>query len=169
MRILITGFIVWVIWSFFSMWLYVDVLKPATKKHVVVQPVNENQKREADSLAELRASMPGDVLFYFDFDHCTVRSDPKTDSCIDEIKAWIDKNPQTMITVTGHTDFIGTPEYNVLLGMARAENVKKFLENKGIPSKNIIANSKGEREPVASQLTHEGREKNRRTVVTINK
>jgi outer membrane protein OmpA-like peptidoglycan-associated protein len=169
MRILITGFIVLVIWSFLSMWLYVDKLKPATRKHVVVQPVNENQNREADSLAKLYASMPKDILFHFDFDRSVILPDPTTDSSIDEFKAWMAKYPETMLTVTGHADFIGTPEYNLKLGMQRAENVKKFLVSKGIPPEKMITDSKGEQEPVASQITHEGRAMNRRTVVTIKK
>ena len=68
MRILITGFFVFAVWSFFSMWLYVDILKPAARKQVVAEPVVEKPDSVADSLALLRASMPRDMLIFFDFD-----------------------------------------------------------------------------------------------------
>jgi hypothetical protein len=61
MRILITGFIVFLIWTFFSMWLYVDILRPAARKPAVVQPAPESQNKEADSLMKVYASMPKEI------------------------------------------------------------------------------------------------------------
>ena len=169
MRILITGFIVLVIWSFLSMWLYVDILKPATKKQIVVQPVQETSGREADSLARLYASMPKEMTICFDFDKAKLIVDPKTENSVTEFKAWLDKYPASVITITGHTDFIGTPEYNLKLGQERAEIVKKYLEGKGIPTEKMIISSMGEDKPVADHITAAGRAKNRRTEVTIKK
>ena len=93
MRILITGFVILVIWSFFSMWLYVDVLKPQTKKQVVVQPVPENQNREADSLAKLYASMPKELRIFFDFDKTKMIPNPAADSSIAAIQSLDGKIP----------------------------------------------------------------------------
>ena len=170
MRILITGFIALVIWSFLSMWLYVDILKPATRKQVVVQPpVQETVSREADSLAKLYASMPKELSISFDFDKTKLITTPEADSKIAEFKAWLEKYPSSVISVTGHTDFIGTAEYNLKLGQERAEIVKKYLESKGIPSDKIVASSMGEDNPVADQITAAGRAKNRSTEVTIKK
>jgi outer membrane protein OmpA-like peptidoglycan-associated protein len=169
MRILITGFIVLVVWSFFSMWLYVDILKPATKKQVVVQqPLPDIQSREADSLAKFYASMPH-LYLYFDFDKAKLEAVPETEGKIAELKAWMEKYPASVIIVTGHTDFIGTPEYNLKLGLQRAENVKKFLEGKGIPAEKMVTASMGADQPVERIITSYGREKNRRTEVTIKK
>jgi outer membrane protein OmpA-like peptidoglycan-associated protein len=169
MRILITGFFVLVAWSFLSMWLYVDILKPATRKQVVVQqPVPETQSREADSLAKFYASMPH-LYLYFDFDKAKLEADPETEGKIAELKAWMEKYPASVITVTGHTDFIGTPEYNMNLGLERAEIVKKFLVEKGIPADKMVTASMGAEKPVEGQITSYGREKNRRTEVTIKK
>ena len=169
MRILITGFIVLLIWSFLSMWLYVDILKPATKKQVVVQPAQETLSREADSLAKLYASMPKELMICFDFDKTKLIVDPKAESGIAEFKIWLEKYPASVITITGHTDFIGTPEYNIKLGQERADIVKKYLEGKGIPSEKMITSSMGEDKPVADHITAAGRAKNRRTEVTIKK
>jgi OOP family OmpA-OmpF porin len=169
MRILITGFIVFVIWSFFSMWLYVDILRPAAKKPVVVQPAPESQSKEADSLMKIYASMPKDLLIFFDFDQAKFKPDPLTDSSIVKFKEWLDKHPEAVLSITGHTDFIGTPEYNQALGLERAQIIQKYLENKGIPPGKMVTVSRGEEQPIASHITSEGRAKNRRTEITIKK
>jgi outer membrane protein OmpA-like peptidoglycan-associated protein len=169
MRILITGFIVFVIWTFFSMWLYVDILRPAARKPVVVQPAPESQNKEADSLMKVYASLPKDLLIYFEFDKTKFNIDPQTDSSIVKFKAWLDKHPEAVLSITGHTDFIGTQEYNQALGLERAQIIRKYLEGKGIPPERMVANSRGEEQPIASHITREGRAKNRRTEITIKK
>jgi outer membrane protein OmpA-like peptidoglycan-associated protein len=169
MRILITGFIVFVIWSFFSMWLYVDILRPAVNKPVVVQPAPESQNKEADSLMKIYASMPKDLLIYFEFDKTKFKVDPQADSSIVKFKDWLDKHPEAVLSITGHTDFIGTTEYNQALGLERAQIIQKYLESKGIPPGKMVTNSRGKEQPVASHITSEGRAKNRRTEITIKK
>jgi OOP family OmpA-OmpF porin len=69
----------------------------------------------------------------------------------------------------GHTDFIGTDEYNMKLGLVRAKIVQKYLEEKGIPANKIIPGSKGEEQPIADHITSAGRAKNRRTEISIKK
>jgi outer membrane protein OmpA-like peptidoglycan-associated protein len=169
MRILITGFIVFVIWSFFSTWLYVDVLKPATTKQVEAQPVTEIQNTEADSLMKFYASMPKDLTICFEFDNYKFETDQQTDSSIAEFNKWLDKYPDYMLSVTGHTDFVGTTEYNQALGLERAQVVGKYLESKGIPADKMLITSKGKEQPVAKNIFSEGRAKNRRTEITIKK
>lgn len=167
MRILITGFFVFAVWSFFSMWLYVDILKPAARKQVVAEPVVEKPDSVADSLALLRASMPRDMLIFFDFDKAQIKEDPSSDTGITGFKNWLEKYPSSVLSITGHTDFIGTPEYNYRLGMERAEAVKNYLEKKGIPPGRMIIESKGGDHPAGPHYTSAGRAMNRRTVVTI--
>jgi len=169
MKTLITGFIVFVIWSFFSTWLYVDVLKPATTKQVVAQPVTESQSTEADSLMKFYASMPKDLTIYFEFDYYKFETDQQTDSSIAEFDKWLDKYPDYMLSVTGHTDFVGTSEYNQALGLERAQVVAKYLESKGIPADKMLIASMGKEQPVAKNIFSEGRAKNRRTEITIKK
>jgi len=169
MRILITGFIILVVWSFFSMWLYVDILKPMTIKKPVVQPIPESQTREADSLKKFYASMPKDLMILFEFDKTKFKSDPKTDSCIAEFKKWMEKYPEYKLQVTGNTDFIGTPDYNLKLGQERAKIIQKYLESQGVGADKIIASSQGEEKPCADLITSAGRAKNRRTEITLKK
>jgi len=170
MRILITGFIVLVIWSFFSMWMYVDVLKPATKvQAVVVQPITESRSKEADSLAKFYASMPKDLMIYFEFDKCKFTPDQQIDSSIAEFVKWMEKYPDFKLNVTGHADFVGTTEYNQKLGLDRAQAAGKYLESKGVPAGKMIIGSMGKEQPVAGNIPGFPRAKNRRTEISIKK
>ena len=167
MRILITGFVVFVIWCFISAWLYNDKLLPAMKKPVPVQTLPESKTNEADSLMKLKASMPGDLLIYFEFNDTKFKTDPQTDNSIAAFKAWLEKYPGSMLSVTGNTDLVGTAEYNKALGLKRADVVVKYLQEKGINSGRILSESMGKSKPIADYLTTEGRAKNRRTEISI--
>jgi outer membrane protein OmpA-like peptidoglycan-associated protein len=167
MRILITGFIVFVIWCFISAWLYNDKLLPVIKKPVPVQTIPEKKTNEADSLMKLKASMPPDLLIYFEFNETKFKTDPQTDNSIAAFKVWLDKYTGSMLSVTGNTDLVGTVEYNKALGLKRAIAVTKYLEAKGINSSRIITESQGKSKPAADYLTAEGRAKNRRTEISL--
>jgi outer membrane protein OmpA-like peptidoglycan-associated protein len=167
MRILITGFVCFVIWCFVSAWLYNDILLPAMRKPVTVQTIPEAPTHEADSLMKLKASMPKNLLIYFEFNESKFKPDPQTDNSVSEFKAWLEKYPQSMLSVTGHTDLVGKPEYNYKLGLRRAQVVGAYLENKGVSANRMITDSKGSTEPAADYLRAEDRAKNRRTEISI--
>ncbi|RRD33627.1 OmpA family protein, partial [Leptotrichia sp. OH3620_COT-345] len=67
------------------------------------------------------------------------------------------------VTIVGHTDSKGTNEYNLKLGLRRAESVKAKLLEFGVPAERIVGvETRGEEEPVATNETAEGRAQNRR-------
>ncbi|HOO98098.1 MAG TPA: OmpA family protein [Bacteroidales bacterium] len=167
MRILIAGFVAFVIWCFVSAWLYNDKLLPVLKKPVTMQAIPENQTSEADSLMKLRAMMPEDLTVGFEFNSVTFNPDQKTDNSIAEFKAWLEKFPGSRLAVTGYTDIVGTTEYNYALGLKRAESVGSYLESKGIPPGRLIKISEGESKAAENYITPEGRAKSRKTVVSI--
>jgi outer membrane protein OmpA-like peptidoglycan-associated protein len=167
MRILITGFAIFVIWCFFSAWLYNDEALPALKNPVTMQTIPKSQTTEADSLMKLKASMPANLLIYFEFNDAKFKADPLTSNIIEPFKAWLERYSGSMISVTGNTDLVGTTEYNKALGLRRALAVEKYLETMGINSGRIITESKGESNPAADYLTEEGRAKNRRTEISL--
>jgi outer membrane protein OmpA-like peptidoglycan-associated protein len=167
MRIHIAGFVLFVIWCFISAWLYNDKILPGMKKPAPIQTIPKTLTNEADSLMKLKASMPGNLLIYFDFDKSNFKSDLQTDNSITTLKAWIGKYQGSMLNVTGHTDSVGTIEYNYNLGLKRAEVVEKYLENKGINTSSMIIESKGKTQPAADNITDAGRAKNRRTEISI--
>ena len=158
---------VFVIWCLISAWLYNDKFLPAMRKPVPVQTIPESQTNVADSLAKLKAMLPKDLLIYFEFNDAKFKPDPQTDNSIAAFKSWLDKYPESMLSVTGHTDLVGTPDYNHALALRRAQIVAKHLETQGINSGKMMVESKGETQPAGDYLTSEGRSKNRRTEISI--
>ena len=169
MRIHIAGFVLFVIWCFISAWLYNDKILPAMKKSapIQIQTIPKTLTNEADSLKKLKASMPENLLIYFDFDKSNFKSDLQTDNSIVPFKEWLEKYPRSMLSVTGHTDLVGTIDYNFNLALRRAQIVGKYLENKGVKTSRMIIESKGKTEHVADYLTEKGRAKDRRTEILI--
>lgn len=102
---------------------------------------------------------------FFDFDKDTLK--PEGRQVLDQVAAQVDTiNLETLIAV-GHTDSIGTEEYNQGLSERRAASVKNYLVSKGIPADRIYTEGKGETSPVASNATREGRAQNRRVEIEI--
>ena len=96
----------------------------------------------------------------FDFDKSNVK--PQYYGILQNLKEYIEANDYE-VTIVGHTDAKGTNEYNMKLGMRRAESVKAKLLEFGVPADRIIGvESRGEEEPVATNDTAEGRAQNRR-------
>ena len=83
-----------------------------------------------------------------------------------EAKAYLAGNPKKVVTITGHTDSTGAASSNKKLGLNRAKAVKAFLVGNGVTA-TIKVDSKGETEPLESNQTKEGRQKNRRVNITI--
>jgi outer membrane protein OmpA-like peptidoglycan-associated protein len=167
MRIHIAGFVLFVIWCFISAWLYNDMIMPGMKKSTPIQTIPKTLINEADSLMKLKASMPENLVIYFEFNGTKFKPDVQIENSITTLTAWLGKYQGSMLNITGHTDLVGTIEYNYNLGLKRAEVVEKYLENKGINASSMIIESKGETEPAADYLTEEGRAKNRRTEISI--
>ncbi len=71
-------------------------------------------------------------------------------------------NPDVRVEISGHTDNVGTQEYNQVLSLERAQAVRYWLIQKGIASNRMKTVGKGENEPVASNDTIAGRAENRR-------
>jgi OOP family OmpA-OmpF porin len=110
--------------------------------------------------ASVRQSIVIQADALFDFDKSVVRPDGK--KSIDEALAKLNGVDLEMVIATGHTDSIGTEAYNQKLSERRAAAVKDYLVSKGIPSSKVTTIGKGKSQPVATNKTKEGRQKNRR-------
>ena len=88
---------------------------------------------------------------------------------LDELATKLKNDPAgNYIEIEGHTDATGTPAVNTRLGLARAENVKRYLyETYQIPLHKINVISFGEEKPVAPNNTRDGRAQNRRVVIKV--
>ena len=102
---------------------------------------------------------------FFDFDKDTLK--PEGRQVLDQVASQVGTvNLETLIA-TGHTDSIGSEQYNQGLSQRRANSVKAYLVNKGVPADRIYTEGKGETSPVASNSTREGRAQNRRVEIEI--
>jgi len=97
---------------------------------------------------------------FFDFNKSTLRanSNPELQKVVELMK----KNPTNKIEISGHTDNIGNKSYNIELSKARAEEVKKYLISKGIDANRIVSIGKGSSDPIDTNDTENGRQRNRR-------
>lgn len=96
----------------------------------------------------------------FDFDRSAIRQDDvdALDRSAATLKEWGD----VKVEVAGHTDSIGTDEYNDGLSLRRAEAVRNYLVGKGIAAERLNIKGYGESQPVADNATADGRFMNRR-------
>ena len=79
----------------------------------------------------------------------------------------LNKYPQSIVTVTGHTDNTGTAAYNQNLSERRAVSVATVLRSGGVAPSRIRTQGAGESQPIATNQTAAGRAQNRRVDITI--
>jgi len=80
----------------------------------------------------------------------------------------VGKAEKWIIEIAGHTDNVGSPETNIKLSKERAESVRQYLlQTYGLPQNMVSAQGYGEAQPIVSNDTPDGREKNRRVVFRI--
>ena len=98
------------------------------------------------------------IFFEFDSDSLLPESFPELDRLVE----FLNQHPDIRIEISGHTDSIGTKQYNLDLSQRRANSVKKYLTSQGISSSRLITRGYGESRPMADNGTPEGRALNRR-------
>jgi OOP family OmpA-OmpF porin len=110
-----------------------------------------------------KVTLAADVLF--DFDKSVIRADGK--GRLDDLSQKIRAVNLEVVIAIGHTCSIGTDAYNQKLSVRRAESVKAYLVSKGVEPNRVYTEGKGEKQPVASNKTKEGRMKNRRVEIEV--
>jgi outer membrane protein OmpA-like peptidoglycan-associated protein len=113
--------------------------------------------------SELIVRMPNGILF--DVDRADLR--PQVRSDLNVLAGNLLRYPNSTIFVVGHTDNTGSAAYNQQLSQRRAQSVASVLTAGGVAPARIIASGRGEDQPIASNLTPEGRQQNRRVDITI--
>ena len=104
--------------------------------------------------------------FEFDFDKAVVRPDAHDDAT--KIADAMKEYPGANVQLEGHTDSVGTEEYNMSLSRRRAESVKMYLVEKfNIDASRVSTVGYGKSQPVATNDTEAGKQKNRRVVANI--
>jgi OOP family OmpA-OmpF porin len=85
---------------------------------------------------------------------------------LNKVVAILMNNPGLKVEIAGHTDGIGSSQYNQTLSEKRAQAVKEYIVNQGIPSSQLLTAGFGKEKPIAPNTTEEGRAKNRRVELT---
>jgi outer membrane protein OmpA-like peptidoglycan-associated protein len=129
-----------------------------------------NRANEANKLANhsflYEVTLTDDAV-HFGFNRSDLSADAKAalDAFAKRVK---DDNKNVYIEIQGHTDGVGSDEYNVTLGQARAEAVMRYLVmQQGFPLHRMNAVSYGKFKPIADNKTSEGRAKNRRVTLVV--
>lgn len=123
------------------------------------------QNGAVEKIIELRKLVVGarSVLrnIYFDFDKATFKQESYSE--LNKLETMMKQNGGLQVEISGHTDIVGSRDYNKKLSQRRADAVKNFLTSKGVDARRIKAVGYGEEKPLASNDDDkEGRELNRR-------
>jgi outer membrane protein OmpA-like peptidoglycan-associated protein len=114
--------------------------------------------------AEVTIRLPGSVLF--DFDSAQIR--PDAERTLNDVAEVLKAYASRPARVEGHTDAIASDQYNQALSERRARSVQSWLASHGIKS-TLSASGMGESKPLATNDTAEGRQRNRRVEIVIEK
>ena len=102
-------------------------------------------------------------IVYFGLDKYDVQSDYA--QMLDQHAAFLRGNPSYKVTIEGHADERGTPEYNIALGERRANAVKMYLQGKGVSADQMSIVSYGKEKPAVLGHDEAAYSKNRRAVL----
>jgi outer membrane protein OmpA-like peptidoglycan-associated protein len=101
----------------------------------------------------------------FDFDQATLK--PESYVELEKLYNFLVDNPNLVIEIGGHTDSIGTKDYNLILSEKRAKAVYDYLISRNINPQRLRYKGYGDTMPIADNSTEEGRKLNRRTEIKI--
>jgi len=118
---------------------------------VVVAPTSEKVSFAADA--------------FFDFDKAVLK--PEGKAKLDDLTSKLGGINLEVIIAVGHTDSVGSDEYNQKLSIRRAEAVKAYITSKGVEANRVYTEGKGEKQPVADNKSATGRAQNRRVEIEV--
>ena len=136
----------------------------------------ERQKREMEQATrgtgiavsqtadnQLMLNIPSDISF------AVGRSDiqPNFAPVLDQFAMGLRNNPYSDVRIVGHTDSTGSEAVNNPLSIDRAASTRNYLVNRGVDGRRIAIDGMGERYPIASNDTAEGRARNRRVEIFV--
>jgi outer membrane protein OmpA-like peptidoglycan-associated protein len=111
----------------------------------------------------LKLDVPSDVSF--DVGRAAIK--PNFAPVLNQFAASLNQNPESNVTIIGHTDNTGSDAINNPLSVDRADSVRDYLVGKGVARTRILTEGHGAREPVADNSTQAGRDKNRRVEIYV--
>lgn len=111
----------------------------------------------------------GDIVIvnHLFFANNSTRILPESEAALNDLKTFLTENPQLRIRIVGHTDNVGSDQFNIKLSEGRAQSVKDALVKRGVAPERIETLGMGKRQPIATNDTEEGRAQNRRVELVI--
>ncbi len=134
------------------------------------QALRDRLRQQLNVILETRDTARGlivnlsDVLF--DFDQASLK--PGAKEKLAKVSGILLAYPTLHLNVEGHTDSVGTDEYNLKLSQRRADAVRDYLTSNGISAANVQSVGLGKEGPVASNDTATGRQQNRRVEMVVS-
>lgn len=134
------------------------------------QQARERLRSQLSAVLETRETARGlimempDVLF--DFNKYTLK--PTAREKLAKVSGILLAHPDLKVQVEGHTDSIGSEEYNQKLSEERAGSVKDYLVSQNVHDNNVTAEGFGKNDPIADNSTAAGRAKNRRVELVVS-
>ena len=129
-----------------------SITAPVIKLEMEVQPIEVGMHYRLHNI-------------YFAFNSADILS--SSQKVLDEFIVFLNDHPTMTISIEGHTDNVGSDEFNLILSENRAKAVYNYLVNNGIDANRLQYKGFGETSPIATNETEEGRAMNRRTEFVI--
>ncbi|HHF2883943.1 peptidoglycan-associated lipoprotein Pal [Vibrio diabolicus] len=127
----------------------------------VATPIDQSGQLTEQELKE--QALRETQTIYFAFDNSTIAAD--YEEMLAAHASYLSKNSALNVTIEGHADERGTPEYNIALGERRAQAVANYLQALGVQADQISIVSYGEEKPLLLGQSDEVYAKNRRAVL----
>ena len=185
MRIIVFGTLAFLAWSIFGNYWYVCKIKGLDcgedrQQAVVVEPTKSTDLTPTPSDTIVPSEVEGKTMDIVPeveaFETVYVRFAQGSDSIvnateilpvIDKLKEAINGQESPKILLVGHTDDQGEADFNYLLGLQRAQSLKKLLISEKVEPDVLHVASRGEKDPLVSNTSEANREKNRRVEILI--
>ena len=142
---------------------YMDKQQYEFEQQLATERATHQMQIERLQNENLKLTMSGEVSFAFN----SAALKPNFHDTLDKIVDILQRYPQTTIEITGHTDSVGSSEYNQQLSEQRAISVGRYLKKHGIDASRISTDGRGEWDPRATNDTEAGRQLNRRVEILI--
>ncbi|MBW1213379.1 peptidoglycan-associated lipoprotein Pal [Pantoea allii] len=123
---------------------------------------NGNMSSDEQARLQMQQLQQNNIV-YFGLDKFDVQSDYA--QMLDQHANFLRSNPSYKVTIEGHADERGTPEYNIALGERRANAVKMYLQGKGVSADQMSIVSYGKEKPAVLGHDEAAYAKNRRAVL----
>jgi outer membrane protein OmpA-like peptidoglycan-associated protein len=134
--------------------------------------LEKNLAKEIQSGQARVEKMPNDVVRItmtsqtaFDTDSTAIK--PGFHTTLDKLADVVVRYGKTTLTIVGHTDNVGSNQYNQQLSQRRALSVAQYFESKRVDPLRLATSGKGETQPVASNASEGGRQANRRVEIYL--